>query len=95
MCSFRTLNHTELQSEGQDSGKMECKRAKGLIVPKVNLFTVRFVKMVGPRDLIERVSPAPIGWKGGGWWFLLENLLETHQTPGRNDIDNQMVPIPA
>ncbi len=90
-----TLNHTELQSEGQDSGKRECKRAKGLIVPKVYLFTVRFVKRAESRDLIERESQAPMGRKGGGWWFLLENLLETHQMPGRNDIDNQMVPIPA
>ncbi len=31
-----TLNHTELQSEGQDSGKRECKRARGLIELKVN-----------------------------------------------------------
>ncbi len=70
-------------------------KSQGADGAQVNPFTVRFVKMVGPRDLIERVSPAPIGRKGGGWWFLLENLLETHQTPGRNDIDNQMVPIPA
>ena len=58
-------------------------------------FTVDFVKMAESRDLIEKVSPEPIGQKGDKYSFLLENQVETHRMPGRNDIDNQMVPMPA